>query len=164
MAKRRIDRTINVETGDITFKVLESGAELVVNGSELSAAMIGRAVLHGLNGKIGDSAANPEVDALVAMTTVWDQLKADEWTARGTGAPRVTVLAEAVASVTGQDVGAVVDKLEAMSVEDRRELPKKYAKIKAAMDQIKADRAKAAAKVSDKAAKGSDEDLSALLS
>ena len=166
MAKRRINRTVDFEKQTVTFGVVGSDDALTVSVSELPKEMITRAILHGLNGKIGDSAADPDTDALGAMKVVWDNVKAGNWNVRGAGGTRITVLAEALAQVTGQELDTVVDKLESMSVEERRALPKKYAKVKATMDTIKASRAQAKAKLSNKAAAGATDDdgLAGLLS
>ena len=160
MAKRRINRTVDFEKQTVTFGVVGTDNTLVVGVADLTPEMVTRAILHGLNGKVGDSAADPETDALASMQTVWDNIKAGNWNVRGGGGggPRVTVLAEALAQVTGQELDAVVDKLEGMSAEERREIPKKYAKVKGAMDAIKAARATEKAKASGKAAKSADDD------
>ena len=166
MAKRRINRTVDFDKQTVIFGVVGSDDTLIVSVAELPQEMVTRAILHGLNGKIGDSAADPDTDALTAMQVVWDNVKAGNWNVRGTGGARITVLAEALAQVTGQELDTVVDKLESMSVEERRALPKKYAKVKAAMDTIKASRAQVKAKASGKAAKGvaDDDELASLLS
>ena len=166
MAQRRINRTVDFEKKTVTFGIVGSDDTLTVSVAELPKEMVTRAILHGLNGKIGDSAADPDTDALGAMQVVWDNVKAGNWNVRGSGGPRITVLAEALVQVTGQELDAVVDKLESMSVEERRAIPKTYAKVKAAMDSIKASRAQAKAKASGQAAKGAadDDSLAGLLS
>ena len=155
MAAKRIDRKIDVETGNVTFTVLDTGKFLVVNVNELSDEIRTRIVMHGLNAKVGDSAADPETDAYTALVSTWDQLKEGSWNVRGSGAgPRVTVLAEAmlVAQSGTLTLDEIVDKLEAMSKEQRRDIPKKYAKVKLAMDEIKLKRATEKTKLSKKAA------------
>ena len=165
MAKRRIERIIDFENRTVTFNVIGTDNSVVANYDALSDEMKVRAALHGINGKVGDSAADPEVDAFTAMNETLTNVLAGNWNVRGTGAStRITVLAEALAEVTGQDLDAVVDKLDAMSKEERRAIPSKYAKVKAAVDSIKAARAAAKAKTSKGAAKGTDDgDLADLL-
>ena len=159
MSKRRINRTVDFDKQTVTFGVVGTDDALIIAIADLPEEMRVRAILHGLNGKVGDSAADPETDAMSAMQSTWDNVKAGNWNVRGGGGgPRVTVLAEALAQVTGQELDAVVDKLESMSIEERKEIPKKYAKVKAAMDAIKATRAQAKAKESGKAAKGAADD------
>ena len=144
MSAKRIDRKIEIENGNVTFTVLATGKELVVNANELSEDIRNRILMHGLNAKVGDSAANPEVDAFAQLVSTWDQLKEGTWNTRGGGgAARVTVLAEAMFAVQNGDLSldAIVDQLDAMSKEQRRDIPKKYAKVKASMEEIKTARA-----------------------
>ena len=165
MAKRRIERVVDFENRVVTFNVIGTDNSLVAKYDDLSDEMKVRAALHGINGKVGDSAADPTVDAFTVMNETFTNVLAGNWNVRGGGAgSRITVLAEALAEVTGQDLDTVVDKLEAMSVEERRAIPSKYAKVKAAVDSIKAARAAAKAKTSKSAAKGTDDgDLAELL-
>ena len=85
-----------------------------------------------------------------AMTNVVAQLKEGTWTAKsGGGAPKTTMLAEALVRVTGQDLEAVNAKLETMSEDDLKGL-KKNGQIKSALADINAERAKARAKAAAK--------------
>ena len=166
MSAKRIDRKIDVETGDVTFTIVETGKTLVVNANELPDEIRTRVVMHGLNAKIGDSAADPEVDAFVQLSSTWEQLREGTWNVRGGGGgPRVTVLAEAMHLVQSGELtlDEVVDKLEAMSKEQRRDIPKKYAKVKSAMEEIRAKRATEKSKAAKKAAAGDDSNLDELL-
>ena len=173
MANKRIDRKIDLETGNVTFTVVGTGDAVIANPSDYInhpaqdikdfLGDIGwRMVLHATNNKIGDSAASPDVDALVAMTATRDQLVAGTWNTRGGGGgPKVTVLAEAMFEVQSGDLtlDQIVDRLEAMSKEQRRDIPKKYAKVHAAMTEIKSKRAVEKAKTATKAAKGDESNL-----
>ena len=166
MAAKRIDRKIDIETGNVTFTVVATGEALTVNASELSEEVRNRVVIHGLNAKVGDSAADPEVDAMAQLVSTWDQLKSGTWNVRGTGGgARVTVLAEAMFAAQSGDLtlDEIVDKLEAMSKEQRRDIPKKYAKVKLAMDEIKLKRATEKTKLSKKAAAKDESDIDELL-
>ena len=165
MAAKRIDRKIDLETGNVTFTIVETGKSLVVNASELSEEIRNRIVMHGLNAKVGDSAADPDADAHTQLASTWEQLKEGTWNTRGGGgAARVTVLAEAMFAVQNGDLtlDAIVDLLEAMSKEQRRDIPKKHAKVKSAMEEIKAKRATEKAKVAKKAAANDDSNIDEL--
>jgi len=151
MAKKRIDRSIDLANSTVTFTVMDTSESLSARVADFPADIVNRLILHGINAKVGDSAADPTVNAFDALKSTVEQLIAGTWNVRGSGGgPRVTVLAEALSQVTGQPLDAVVDKLDAMSPEERKALPKKYAKVDAAMKKIAADRATAKAK----AAKG----------
>ena len=158
MAQRRITRAVDFEKQTVSFGIIGTDQVLTCLVSELPEDMKVRAILHGLNGKVGDSAADPKTDAMSAMIGTWDNVKTGNWNVRGAAGPTVTVLAEALAEVTGQELDAVVDKLEGMTAEERRAIPKKYAKVKAAMDTLKSNRAAEKAKASTKAAKGVKDD------
>ena len=140
MSAKRIDRKLDIETGNVTFTIVATGKTLVVNASELTDDIRNRVILHGLNAKVGDSGGSPDVDAFTQLVSTWDQLKSGTWNTKGSAGPRVTVLAEAMHSVQNGDLtlDEIVDQLNDMSKEQRRDIPKKYAKVKAAMEEIKA--------------------------
>ena len=166
MAAKRIDRKIDPASGDVTFTVVGTGETLTVNAKALSIDIQTRVVMHGLNAKVGDSAADPNVDAMKQLVSTWDQLVAGSWNTRGGGGgPRVTVLAEAMFEVQSGDLtlDQIVDRLEAMSKEQRRDIPKKYAKVHAAMTEIKSKRAVEKSKAATKAAKGDESNLDEIL-
>ena len=143
-----------------------TGEVLIVNANELSPEIQTRISTHGLNAKVGDSAADPEVDAMTQLVSTWDNLKSGTWNTRGSGSgPRVTVLAEAMFVAQNGDLtlDQIVDKLDAMSKEQRRDIPKKYAKVKSVMEEIKAKRATEKAKVAKKAAATDESNLDDLL-
>ena len=164
MSAKRIDRKLDIETGNVTFTIVETGKTLVVNASELTDDIRNRVILHGLNAKVGDSGGSPGVDAFTQLVSTWDQLKSGTWNTKGSSGPRVTVLAEAMHSVQNGDLtlDAIVDQLNAMSKEQRRDIPKKYAKVKSAMEEIKAKRATEKAKVAKKAAAADDSNMDEL--
>ena len=165
MAAKRIDRKIDTVTGNVTFTIVETGKSLVVNANDLPEEIRTRIILHGLNAKVGDSAADPDVDALEQLVSTWDQLLAGTWNVRGGGgAARVTVLAEAMfATQNGTlTLDEIVDRLDAMSKEQRRDIPKKYVKVRASMEEIKAKRATDKSKLAAKAAKTDESNMDEL--
>ena len=122
--------------------------------------------MHGLNAKVGDSAADPDADAFTQLVSTWDQLVGGTWNVRGSGGgSRVTVLAEAMfATQNGSlTLDEIVDKLDAMSKEQRRDIPKKYAKVNAAMTEIKSKRATEKSKAAKKAAAADESNIDELL-
>ena len=176
MSAKRIDRKIDLETGNVTFTVVDTGkgvtanpADYIKHPAQEIKGFLGdvgwRMLLHATNAKIGDSAASPDVDAITAMTATRDQLAEGMWNTRGSGGgPRVTVLAEAMFEVQSGELtlDQIVDKLEAMSKEQRRDIPKKYAKVHAAMTEIKSKRAVEKSKTAIKAAKGDESNMDEL--
>lgn len=158
MAKKRINREKDFNKGSVKFTVLETGAELVCNLSELPKEITNHLLVHAINAKVGDSAADPKVDAMTAMQETWAQLVAGEWNARsgeGSGAGRVTLLAEGIALATERSIEDVVAMLAEKSEDEKKEL-RKHAQVKAAIEQITAKRAAEKAKASAKAAKDAD--------
>lgn len=157
MAKKRINREKNFENGTVTFTVIETGQSLVCDLSKVPQAIQNHLLVHAINAKVGDSAADPNTDALEAMQKTWEQLCAGEWNARGTGegTAKTTMLAEALARVSGKDLDAVNEKLSGMSDEEKKDL-RDHPAVKAAMAEIKLERQKAAAKKAKDGAKGAE--------
>ena len=152
MAKQRIKREKDFEAGTVTFTVMESGESLTVNVSDISGDLTNHLLVHAINAKVGDAAADPKVDAMEAMTNVVGQLKEGTWTAKsGGGAAKTTMIAEALVRVTGQALEDVNAKLETLSEDELKDL-KKNGQVKSAMADITAERAKARAKAAAKSA------------
>lgn len=161
MASPKIKRDKDYESGTVTYTSTKSGDSFTSRLADLPGVdqgmvdalpeMLRRLAVHGLNAKEGDSAASSGDVADVKATH--DQLVAGEWSARGEGGggPRVTLLAEGLAKVTGQDLETVVEKLEGMSDEEKKAL-RKHAQVKAACAEITAARAKERAKAAKKGA------------
>lgn len=151
MAKQRIKREKDFASGEVNFTVIETGDNFKVNVNDLPEDIKTSLLVHGVNAKVGDAAADPKVDAMVAMKATWDQLKEGVWAARssGDGTGRTTVLAEALQRVTEQDLEAVQAKLAEMSDEEKKDL-RSHAQVKSAIADIKAEKAKAAAKAAAK--------------
>lgn len=91
MAKKRIDRKFDVETGVHTFTELATEESLQCdvtrifpNYAEMSE--VGkRLVGHAINAKVGDSAADPEKPTMEQLRATWDTLLDGKWTSRGDG-------------------------------------------------------------------------------
>lgn len=166
MAQKRIDRKKDFDAGVVTFTVLDNGEQLVCNladvapGFDKMPAITRHLLVHAVNAKVGDSAADPKEAAMVAMITTWDQLVKGEWSARGegTGGARVTVLAQAIAKVKDKTVEEVAARLAELDDDTKKGL-RKNPRVAAAIAEINADRAKAKAKASKKSAEGATDDF-----
>lgn len=153
MAKKRIGRTIDVAAATVTFTEVASDKSIVVKLADMPAAMVTRLALHGINGKVGDSAANPEVDAIATMSGVVATLVAGEWGAsRGTGTTRVTDLLTALMAVTDQDQESAQKVLDDMTDEHKKDL-RKHPAMKAEIAEMRAKREAAKAKAAKAEAK-----------
>ena len=157
MAKMRIKREKNFDGGSVTFTVLETGKTLTCDVKDVPETIIGSLLVHAINAKVGDSAADPNADAMEVMTATWKQLCEGTWAARsgGDGAGKTTQLAQALVRVTGEDLEAVNAKLADMSEDQKKDL-RKHEQVKAAIDAIKLENQQAAAKKSAATAKGAD--------
>ena len=160
MAKQRIKREKGFDTGKVKFTVIETGEDFEVDVSDLPDDIKTSLLVHGVNAKVGDSAADPKVDAMAAMKATWAQLKDGTWAARaaGDGSGRITVLAEALQKVTGKSPEEVQEKLADMTDEEKKDL-RNHAQVKSAIADIKAEKAKAAAKIAAKDVGGDDDEL-----
>lgn len=157
MAQQRIKRSIDSEAGNVTFEIVASGAKLVVKAADFSADIQSRLILHGINGKVGDSAADPKLDAMEQLQATVKQLTEGTWAARasGGGGASSTLLSEALIRVTGKTADEVKEKLESLT-DDEKKAMKKHAQVAAEIDKIKAERARDAAKKSAGAIKDED--------
>lgn len=167
MAQKRIDRKKDYEGGTVTLTVLETGEELICDVSQVFPGfkdlpeVAKHLAVHAVNAKVGDSAADPKEPAFAAMNKTWEQLLSGEWSARGeggAGGTRITVLAEAIAQVKNLDVAEVAIRLADLDDETKKGL-RKNAKVKAAIADIQAKRAKAKAKMAGKEAEGAEDDF-----
>ena len=156
MAKQRIKREIDLENGSVNFTIVETGdvikAEIdAIFGKDTMAGLkkldksgvLIRNVLHGLNGKVGDSAADPTIDPGKQLTATIEQLVAGTWAQRSSGGGgKSNMLAEALMRVTEKSKEEVDAKLESMTDDEKKAL-RKHGQVKAALDAIQAERARA---------------------
>jgi hypothetical protein len=98
--------------------------EVTISLSDLSPEIVTRLALHGLSQKIGDSYAgaaaepNPTKYSFEQIEDVIGQLKRGEWRVTAAGGPKATLLAKAIARVTGRDLDDVVEMLEGLDDDD----------------------------------------------
>lgn len=152
------EKEYDVDSGVASF-TFGNGEALELNVEELPADTQKTLMLHGLIQKVGDSFAGAKGDfaaALEAAARVIEQLKEGKWTAgKGAGGeakPRVTELAEAIARLKGIPVAQAIELVAAADDEKRKTL-RGNARVKAAIAQIRAEKAQAALE------KSTDEDL-----
>lgn len=152
MPGKRIIRTI--EGTKVTLTEKESGKSVAVDLSELSPETVQNLALHGLQAKVGDSAASPNKDAIAVMSNVIERLKVGEWNARraGGGEPSTTLRDEAIARVTGKTPAEVHAALATRTADEIKGFLANE-QVKLEMEKIRAERATARLKEKQKAAK-----------
>lgn len=161
MARKMIAKRVYITDGgkekrsaDPTAKALEfrwmdkdAGEASRFDMSELPDHIVRALAYHGLSQKLGDAFADADGDteyARDAVAAVWAMLKDGDWSRRAEGnggsAARPTILAAALAEVTGRDIADVVESLESKTKEEVAGY-KKHPAVAAAMARIKAERA-----------------------
>lgn len=99
-------------------------------------------MLHGLKQKLGDAMAGKEVaEGRGHVERIVAALTAGDVTVRTPGSAKTSLLAEAIARATGQDVADVVESLEQLDDEQIKAV-KAHPEVKVAMAEIKAEREK----------------------
>lgn len=169
MAQRRIKRTVNVESKAVSFEA--DGQTYICSLSDLPADMVTRLALHGLNAKVGDSASDPNDNAIEQMRKTWGELLEGNWSARGTSdgtsavkrSPLFKALM-ALATAAGKPVSeeTIVEKINGLDKEQRKKTLA-HPQIAAKIAEINAQEAAEKAKKTKQAAKGaSADDIAAL--
>lgn len=150
MAKQTISREWN-EADQSIVATLGDGSKLTFSYSALPDPMKIACGMHGMEQKIFDSIAGmtkagETQEAITAeLKRVYDNLLAEEWTGkRGSSEVSLTLLAEAISRVLNKPLEAVTAFLGTMATEQVKAL-RGDANIKAAIDQIKAERSAAKA-------------------
>jgi len=117
------------------------GSKITAEMSKLKPETVTRAALHGLSQTIGDSYSGCK-DVEEAKKCAVDRIKRiydGEWRAtREAGAPRVTMLAGALARVTGKTVEEALEVIGNLDEDARKEL-RGLPQVKVAMAEIKAE-------------------------
>lgn len=156
---KRITRAKDIEAGKVLFTVVESGKTLEAVLADLPPAIQTHLAIHGLNAKVGDAAADKEVDAFTAMTKVLEQLRNGEWgSGRTGGGGKISDLVEVLVKLEYGDVEAVTAKLESLDDEKKKSI-RAHPAVKAELAELRAKRATEKAKSSKKAAKEVDSPL-----
>lgn len=136
-------KTYDIETGEVSF-AFGDGETITANVNDYSDKIQATLKVHGLIQKGGDSYAGAKgnyTEAKNSLREVLENLKAGEWRgSREDGQPRIGDLAEAIARVKGIDLAAATAAVEAAAEEKRKEW-RAHPRIKAAIAQIKAEKA-----------------------
>lgn len=136
-------KDFDLETGEVFF-AFGDGETISANVYEYQDKIQKRLMLHGAIQKGGDSYAGAKgnySEAKASLREVLDNLKAGEWRgSREDGQPRIGDLAEAIARVKGIKLATATTAVEAAS-EDKRKEWRAHPRIKAAIAQIKAEKA-----------------------
>ena len=116
-------------------------------------------VLHAINAKVGDSAADPSEPAIPQIAKTSENLSNGVWAERasGDGAVRITDLAKSIANVMTAAGNETEEKQVAAAMadwdDDKKKAYRDDPRVKAEMEKIRAQRARDRAKEADKAAK-----------
>lgn len=167
MATAKAKKTVREDLSGVDFEFAH-GTVVAVNLEDFSEQTIANLVCHGLSQKLGDSYSGAESSeqAQTFLEKVLERLKAGEWTAarEGGGGRGVSQLVEALHRATGQPVEACNDLVQSMDDDQKKGL-KEHSDIKAALAEIRAEKAaEAAAKArAEQAAGGEEPSLAELL-
>ncbi len=154
----------------ICTKKIDTDAKVVVfaftNGDSHTVALADfpddiktRFALHGISQKLGDSYASADGidEAIEAFLGTLETTTKGDWSTRaaGGGKGRTTMLAEALAEATGQDLDAAVAVLAEQTDEGKKAI-KAHPQVRAILERISAERAAAKAAKAAKAAEETD--------
>ena len=137
----------DLDTSTVIF-AFGNGETLSLSTDELNDDMKQRVGLHGINQKVRDSFAGVKgvfAEGIANAKAVIDQLKQGQWrAARGEGEakPRLGELAAAIARLKGIDVAVATEAVEKADDAKRKEW-RAHPRIKAAIAQIRAEKAQA---------------------
>lgn len=140
MAKRNIHRIKGEDF--VSFEV--AGQVLTIKVSEVHKDLLGRLLVHGLNAKVGDSAASDKTDKdrIRSLEIAIKNLKEGRWSEVSSGG---TMLAEAVARVKKIDIIEAQNLIDGLDDEQLKAV-QSHPKVKLELSNIKQERAKEAAK------------------
>jgi len=159
MRERKVLREVNLETEEITFTLPDTGESFVAKLNELSEESVKMLVARAVNSSVGNNVPTDGTDRMAAMQKVWENLKTGAFARRGAGGTsNPTIFVEAIMKTTEHDAATVLARLEELTIEEKAEWQKNV-KVKAAMQAIRADRARTKAKLSAKEATESGDSL-----
>ena len=147
----RVIRTRNIATGVISFLDKPSGKTLVCNARDLWPAdtfeseeawlefwtalpiIVRHLVLHGINGKVGDTVAAKDKDGFATMSDSWKALCAGTWSQGGGGSPLDTYTVVLRETVSDAMVAACGTKRVDADKATRDDIGAAYLKVVAAL-------------------------------
>lgn len=145
----------NEQAGTLTFR-FAAGGDFVASLADINPDITRRLTLHGLKQKLADSYAGDVESPEFEVRDLYGELARGQWSTRAPGEPRITLLAEAIATLRPKDGVKHEDRVQqAMSwlqdaTEEQRAVLRKDLQVKAAIASIQDKRAKAAAKAAPK--------------
>lgn len=136
--------SVEVEGTTINFS-FTSGENLSIDVTQLSDDIKLRGLVHGVRQKIQDAYAGVDAEkAHVAATAVAQSILDGNWTQRtessGGGAMRTSMLAEALARATGQELDTCIETLATMEDEAKKAV-RAHPQVKQELARIKLERA-----------------------
>jgi hypothetical protein len=149
--QKKATKSVDEAAQTVTFKFADGG-NFVAKLGDMPATIATRLALHGLAQKLGDTYAGDVESAEAEVRDMYGELANGHWSTRAPGEPRITLLAEAMASLRPVEgvsheerTKQAMRKLEEVSDEERAAL-RKDPRIKLAIAQIQAKRLRDAAK------------------
>lgn len=145
MAKK-LTKTVDVENSTVTLEVAGVESPIVASLAALPEAIRARLALHGLSQKLGDRVADKDCVGETAHTMLkglLDQLTAGNWgVERSSGGAKIALFIEAIARLRNLSIEEVTARLDALN-DDQLKAVKSMPDVKAMVDIIKAEKAKA---------------------
>ena len=139
-------RSPTATSTDVIYKFV--GYEPLAVPLDFPEEIMAIAAAHGIKQKLSDAYADCKGDVAMARAAVEvlvDRLQAGEWNVhQGEGVGRESLLAHAVAEVTGQALPDVIAKLQGKSKEEKAAL-RKHAQVAPIIARMEAERAQAKA-------------------
>ena len=165
MAKARFEKIIDYENKSVTIKDLGSGESLTMFADELVDNSVDEAKLYCINDRVPGAANSKKVTPIVAMTKMWENMKAGVWPKKGGGLAKITDLVAALMEYSKQPQPEVEEKIANMKAADEANGTKDVAALKAhpdlapILERMKTERQKEREKAAKTAAKGNETPL-----
>jgi len=158
MKTRKILREVSADS--ITFTVVDTGESFVANLNELPEESVKMLVARAVNTSVGNNIPPSDMSRIDYMQQVWEHLKQGTFSLRrNTGKTVVpTNFIKALMKVYDKDLEEVLLRVAELTDEEVKE-HKADPRVKAAMQTIRADNARAKAKAADKEAKKAENTL-----
>ena len=101
---RKLEKTVDWETGTVTLKVVSTGATIVASASDLPKEIAAKMVPLAMSHRLGDAAAGQDgKEAEESIQKVWDALKAGNFTVKSPAGPKMPSKAKINEALDGMD-------------------------------------------------------------
>lgn len=148
--QKKATKSVDEVAATVKF-IFTAGGEFVAALSKIPPAIQQRLTLHGLSQKLGDTYASDVESPEHEVRDMFNELAGGHWSTRVAGEPRITLLAEAIATLRPKEgvkhedrVKQATSWLEEATDEQRANL-RKDPQVKANVAAIQARRAREAA-------------------